>query len=394
MKATKDAVGRVKRQGARFRVYGFGAQGTVAELTADHPAVERITWTVTLANKKAEWFRCSGAKQYAAIWQGGDGRRRNAAVTGKDRDGLNIGPSSVSIASVDQKSGELTGTSTLPGFDPKPVYLGELRTDPSGRLIVLGGCGESASLPKDNPLAHYANNDGWHDDASDGPVVAEVRLKDGTLLEVRGTAWVVVVPPHFSRTPRTSSACTQASFWRRLLNTARWKPAELGAKPNVEDVPSFEMDILPILSRLTRYQWVSRRAHRGHSRGRGGDFVDPEVLRILASPEEARKPESLHGKIFNRIRKPLKHPLSAGLGTGYRSIRRVRRLSIKRTFLSCRLWPAIRRRPLVRRVSAGRRRWCYIPRRKRGSPSPSFSIKGCVAGRTVTFRAPERSPLQ
>ena len=46
------------------------------------------------------------------------------------------------------------------------VPLGELRTDDQGRLIVLGHFGTSASYLK-KPAA-FANNDGWHDDTSDG----------------------------------------------------------------------------------------------------------------------------------------------------------------------------------------------------------------------------------
>src|SRR6266542_3254424 len=47
----RDAEGRVKRQAARFRVYGFDAQDrVVCELTSEKAA---ITWKVHLANKKA-----------------------------------------------------------------------------------------------------------------------------------------------------------------------------------------------------------------------------------------------------------------------------------------------------------------------------------------------------
>src|SRR5579864_2925500 len=50
----RDAEGRLKRQAARFRVYGYDKNGNVvAELTA---ANSDITWTVHLANKKAAWY--------------------------------------------------------------------------------------------------------------------------------------------------------------------------------------------------------------------------------------------------------------------------------------------------------------------------------------------------
>ena len=54
----KDAQGRIKRQAARFRVFGLAADGTVVrELTADHAA---IAWRVHLANRKAAFDRFAG----------------------------------------------------------------------------------------------------------------------------------------------------------------------------------------------------------------------------------------------------------------------------------------------------------------------------------------------
>ena len=51
----KDASGAMKRQAARFRVFGLDAQGRVVrELTADDAT---IVWTVHLANKKASWYQ-------------------------------------------------------------------------------------------------------------------------------------------------------------------------------------------------------------------------------------------------------------------------------------------------------------------------------------------------
>jgi len=51
----KDDQGRIKRQVARFRLYGLdAADAVVQELTA---ADADITWTVHLANKKAAWYQ-------------------------------------------------------------------------------------------------------------------------------------------------------------------------------------------------------------------------------------------------------------------------------------------------------------------------------------------------
>src|SRR5688572_2319382 len=50
----KDDAGRIKRQAARFRLYGLDGDGNVVqEITA---ADADIRWTVHLANSKAAWY--------------------------------------------------------------------------------------------------------------------------------------------------------------------------------------------------------------------------------------------------------------------------------------------------------------------------------------------------
>lgn len=87
--------------------------------------------------------------------------------------------------------------------------------DPSGRLRVLGGNGESGTV-MGNFITQYANNDFWYDDISDGPVTARVVL-NGTSLPPKGEranniymvftthykddegqSWVLVAPPKFA----------------------------------------------------------------------------------------------------------------------------------------------------------------------------------------------------
>ena len=50
------------------------------------------------------------------------------------------------------------------------------------------------------PLATYANNDGWFDDASDGPVTATVTIRTpgGTREMPVDAAWVLCAPPDFA----------------------------------------------------------------------------------------------------------------------------------------------------------------------------------------------------
>ena len=50
----KDAAGRIKRQVARFRLYGLDAEGqVVAEVTSRDAEIQ---WSVHLANTKAAWY--------------------------------------------------------------------------------------------------------------------------------------------------------------------------------------------------------------------------------------------------------------------------------------------------------------------------------------------------
>ena len=54
----KDSVGRIKRQAAKFRVFEHGDGGS-REIDLNDAEVEKIVWTVHIANKKPIWFTFS-----------------------------------------------------------------------------------------------------------------------------------------------------------------------------------------------------------------------------------------------------------------------------------------------------------------------------------------------
>jgi hypothetical protein len=117
---------------------------------------------------------------------------RNVAIA--DRNHLVIDPGVREITGANIHGGSRYAFDTGK-FMKMPVYLGEIRTDEQGRLLVFGGFGKSASY--DGSLAlTFANNEGWHDDISDGPVTATVKFH-GTALKV-DPAWVVVAPPNYA----------------------------------------------------------------------------------------------------------------------------------------------------------------------------------------------------
>src|SRR5215471_7433277 len=167
----RDAKHAIKRQAARFRIYAYSSDGCVlGELNQSDASVGSVQWTVKLANTKASFNRFVGRF-------GGETSPRNADVG--DRSSLMITPAPKSIHG--SKAGPIRfGDGRFLGLQ---VYLGEIRTDNHGRLVVLGGRGVSRQVASDGTvgdpgtITNYANNDGWHDDTSDGPVTAQVTLK-------------------------------------------------------------------------------------------------------------------------------------------------------------------------------------------------------------------------
>jgi len=224
----RDAKGALKRQAARFRVYGLDLNGrAVAELTS---ANAKITWTVHLANKKAAWYQFQLAQDIPEAASADPQNLRNAAIS--DRASLMIDPGPRQISGPDIQGGS-EHTFDTGGFIGTRVYLGEIRTDKAGRLIVVGGKGNSASHDG-KPARDFANNDGWHDDTSDGPVTAVVEL-DGKKLEV-DPAWIVVGPPNYA--PMRKSVRTMWDLMRDVAIQAGTLKAP--------DEPSFQHDIRPL----------------------------------------------------------------------------------------------------------------------------------------------------
>ena len=225
--------GLIKRQAARFRVFEYdedpaGNQVLVGEVGQDDPEV-RIDWTVDLVNRKGALDRTVGPAA-----------GRNRTVT--DRDSLVIrNPQPATIGGPDHDPEPIAGT-----FLGKDVYLGEIRTDRTGRLIVLGGRGESGSVPPGLALPNFANNEGWHDDVSDGPVSATVTLPGQKPVAVHEQAWVVVAPPDFG--PGVDAIVS-------LFDIAYQCGIEKGALTRAAR-PSFQQHIKPMIERTLALRWV------------------------------------------------------------------------------------------------------------------------------------------
>jgi L-Lysine epsilon oxidase N-terminal/L-lysine epsilon oxidase C-terminal domain len=262
----RDASGALKRQGARFRIYGFNAEGrAVAELTR---ANANIKWTVHLANKKAAWYAFELAQDIPEAASAPVQMLRNMNVS--DRSSLVIDPGPRTISGSNQHGGP-RHTFNTGVFMGRPVYLGELRTDEEGRLIVLGGRGKSESI-NNLPAVTFANNEGWYDDMSDGPVTAEVEF-NGQQLRVT-PAWVVVAPPNYA--PLQKSVRTMWDLMRDVAITSGTlvRPTR----------PSFERDIRPLFERLSRLQWVNAGFAASFGWRAPDNLATPDWLARLSRP--------------------------------------------------------------------------------------------------------------
>src|ERR1700687_5298057 len=188
----KDEQCRIKRQATRFRVWGYDAQGApVGELTG---ADATISWTVHLANTKGSWRfeQTPGTPPPARTTS------RNSGIPDVQ---VEIDPGPRTLAGPNQAPGFNTGS-----FLGLEVSLGEMRTDADSRLLVLGGFGQSGSVPDGLGITHFANNSGWYDDVSDGPVSATVTLNGTTTPLIAAPAWVICPPPRLA--PPLDSAST------------------------------------------------------------------------------------------------------------------------------------------------------------------------------------------
>lgn len=297
----KDEAGRIKRQAARFRVYGLDADGNVVqELTA---ADAEITWSVHLANSKAAWYNFETAFDIPeAIHQPPvpgvvPGTplvvpRRNAEIVGAGRAQLAIdpGPRTIGGRGVNEAGTQARYAFETGRFFEKPVYLGEVRTDTEGRLILLGGMGASAPATPGARASTFANNDGWHDDTSDGPVEATVRIGE-RVIQAEG-AWAVVAPPNYA--PGLQSVVTMYDLIFEVAT--RLEPARAPRRP------SFTRQIYPLLERHVQHQWVNAGFLRDFGWGAPGSFLAPGVLTRLADPTAPAR--FLREQVFRRFRNP------------------------------------------------------------------------------------------
>lgn len=367
----KDAQNRIKRQAARFRVYVYDDGGAGHELQIGETITIKnqhsgqrieaqvldVLWTVYLANKKASWYTfdtTAGEHGYTP-----DHPLRNADVTDDTlRQHLIIdpGPQTIGLGKKLPKSAEFArgknpsvAQSFPPPLTPSSIdTLGEIKVyeqDKNSRLIVLGGYGNSGSSKQgvgEPSVQAYANNEGWFDDSSDGPVTAQIQYKplkiDGQppinpspqVINVEDPAWCIVGYPRYA--PEIVDVITmddlvydlsirQFAFNTLIYGNGRPPPtnaAELAswrttATWNNEFRPYFWRDIWPILSRPQYYSWVTDPGQmfggdpHNATKGANGAF-DPNEISV--PPGEGQDPAVMERRagqrrtIYGILRKP------------------------------------------------------------------------------------------
>lgn len=274
----RDNKGKIKRQGARFRLYGYNSKGEVVKEILPDDKGTSITWKTTLANRKPQWFRFDHAwdKDYFRNEEKQPSILRNDTV--EDRASLAITPDTMSITGKQARSHPISAN-----FLGADVTLGELRTDQKGRLIVLGGMGKADTIAQSEDPDHFVfskivqdknvgnsgsfnNSNQWYDDVSDGPVHAEVTI-EGKTYDV-DPAWVVVAPPNFA--PDIVGVTTLYERLEELYITAGMLPAPKQV--------SFKKHVLPTLQRLSQLGWVNKGFHDLFGPNKNYDFFDEDTI--------------------------------------------------------------------------------------------------------------------
>jgi hypothetical protein len=290
----KEGNSLIKKQVQRFRIYAFYKDNQVIkEITGEDAEIE---WSVHLANSKASWYEFHNPLDNGDLAPGIPGAKRNPEIQGnQEREKqLIVDGGEVSINGINTNlAGGESKYQAQGVFQSKTkVFLGELRTDEKGRLLVYPGDGKSLS-PSGAKITSFADNADWIDDWCDGPVKATVRLKNSSLALKADSAWVACAGPNFA--PEIPPIVTLKDVIENLNVQNGWE-----SKPQLV---SFRQDIYPILRRLDLMKWVTQAALLRSAWIDLGPLSDPVYLKKLASKNN--KFQKLRQSIFSKIRQPV-----------------------------------------------------------------------------------------
>lgn len=273
----KDPSGAMAKQAARFRIFGYDADGEVlGEITA---AEAEITWHVDVANAKPVWYDPAEAFDVPTP---PPTRQRNPNVADRGSLVARAVPRTVSGAGAEPQTLEAS-------FLGMPVALGEVFTDSSGHLIVMPADGRAIQGPGAPPLTGLSS-DGWIDDTCDGPVRADVRIK-GRPFEAE-PAYVVSTSPDWGPSVAEGIVTLHDAVEDALVRAGRRR------KPRTD----FSRDVYPIFRRLTETQWVNEGFFLSNGWGSSGDWTTPAMQAKLSDRSRANR--AWREEVFSTFRDP------------------------------------------------------------------------------------------
>ncbi|HEU0300843.1 MAG TPA: CTQ-dependent lysine 6-oxidase LodA [Longimicrobium sp.] len=259
--------GQVKRQAARFRVYRH-EEGVPPMEVVPGAGLKSVQWTVHVANKKAAWYNFQELQGDVMLGPDNTYEKQGVPLRNpkvereKERQKLIIDPGPRTLSGPGgwvqldaSTAGDYPHVSfPSPDLTPYPVTtLGAVRMNERGELLVLGGYG-NAGGPPGSSIDTFAGADGWYDDVSDGPVLAEIETEDGEKLVL--DAWVVTGAPKLA--PElvniTSLADTFIDVGVRYMGLC---PALYDDGYQRDYVACLERDILPVFRAMKEYRWVA-----------------------------------------------------------------------------------------------------------------------------------------
>lgn len=290
----KDALGRVKRQAQPFSIMRTTDGGvSYQEITLQTQGVKSIEWQVHLANKKAAWYQFSELQGNLLLGPGNSYANqevalRNDTVTVEaERQKLIIDPGPRSLINANQSvevaRDNIPDDYTHGSFpNPSPTYgwpinsLGTLKTDSLGRLLVIGAYGRAGG---DEIITGYGGADTWYDDTADGPVYCVVTMNDESKISLSG--WVICASPDFAPEIVNISNLDDTMFDVAVRCFALVPEMYSNGAWNTSYMANYQRDILPLIQRISRYQWVANVQAMNAFCSYIFDFGDPSLDNAL-----------------------------------------------------------------------------------------------------------------
>lgn len=282
----KDEVGRIKRQAAKFRVFEQ-IKGEKKAVNLEDSEIEKIEWSVHIANKKPIWYTFSELQGNLEFGEDNSYENQhiplnNPSVKGDARKALIIDPGPRHI----NTPGEAISFSrynipadykygSFPAEDNSGQQidtLGELRMDTEGNLIALGGYGNVTGSAQ---IDSFRGAAGYWDDISDGYVLATITLKDGRTIDT-DPAWLLVGSPKYAPELVNISTMYDTQYDVAIrhmgLDESIYKASEKNTRNDYfpydaaysplqgfqkDYVVNFNTQVKPIIDRMASYRWVA-----------------------------------------------------------------------------------------------------------------------------------------